>query len=841
MSAATRQNKNRKDGNANNNAQRRSGVAWRGAGNNPIGPNYNSQSHRGGPPHGGPYNNNNSFQQRPMSPPQERLQFFRNSVGSRILVHTRVTRHEGVLAPLESENLGIVLKDVKDLNQPNAPTQETLFIPYPQIIAQEATPQAPNGNFDTFRTDTDISNATNGGNIRQRELQAWKPDGPDTPDSSLPAPTFGKTDDEATFGAAATNGSWDQFVVNEQLFGVTTNFDEEIYTTKLDRSAPDYKDRERKAQQIANEILGTASSNPHIAEERNLVDDSGKNEEDKYGAVVRGANAYIPPGARRNGVNGSLQPPVKDASPAPKPEIPQVAVNAPDGTRTEVKAAPAPSSGSPSSSAATASATAKPGADTLVGSFRDFVTNERQRLTQKKQAIVRSEMDKRMADLIKFSQNFKLSQPIPEDLVPILTKDEDKQKAIIMKSNLDASSVAARSIAPTTTTTPPAAPPTTTIRFAPTVTTNQKIEAPVRKAPVPAAPVKVGTPAAKPAKPDAPPSRPIIQMKIQQIPPFNPDKRRTIANVNGVSPSTQTQPTAPASPTASVTSSTSNAFRLNINASTFKPNPNASAFNPNASAFKPSGSVPVSAAPTTAPASPKPKPVEAINPFFGARPIKKTGALHIRDDFNPFKHAKVSEASAVASIWPYNGKRYAAMFPPTPHPPPQPQSQPPPPTYEEDPAAQAAVAQRGGYNMMYAYPQHQYPGQPPQQPIMLPPGSLPPGGYMSPGPFYGAPMPYPGMPPAGTPMYGPPQLSSMPPTQPYMPPPPPGAYQTNGAPPRGSLPPAAMPPHAYYHQSPQLAHAVPYPMMMQQGGPGAPPHPYDGQGPPGPGPMSVGH
>lgn len=151
--------------------------AWRGAGNNPsIGPNYNAQSHRGGhTPHGGggpPYN---SFP-RPMSPPQERLQFFRNSVvrtvyfflfeisliegagshfhvqGSRILVHTRITRHEGVLAPFEQERGGIVLTDVKDLNNPSSAPQESLFLPFPQIIAQELTPQAPNGNnFDCKR------------------------------------------------------------------------------------------------------------------------------------------------------------------------------------------------------------------------------------------------------------------------------------------------------------------------------------------------------------------------------------------------------------------------------------------------------------------------------------------------------------------------------------------------------------------------------------------------------------------------------------------------------------------------------------------------------------------
>jgi hypothetical protein len=40
--------------------------------------------------------------------------------------------------------------------------------------------------------------------------------------------------------------------------------------------------------------------------------------------------------------------------------------------------------------------------------FRDFVTTEKQRLTRKRQALVKSEMDKRMAELVKFSQSFKV-------------------------------------------------------------------------------------------------------------------------------------------------------------------------------------------------------------------------------------------------------------------------------------------------------------------------------------------------------------------------------------------------------------------------------------------------
>jgi len=49
----------------------------------------------------------------------------------------------------------------------------------------------------------------------------------------------------------------------------------------------------------------------------------------------------------------------------------------------------------------------QPPADPLPA-FRDFVTNEKQRLTQKRQALVKSEMDKRMAELVKFSQSFKV-------------------------------------------------------------------------------------------------------------------------------------------------------------------------------------------------------------------------------------------------------------------------------------------------------------------------------------------------------------------------------------------------------------------------------------------------
>lgn len=103
-----------------------------------------------------------------------------------------------------------------------------------------------------FRTDTEISR--NGPAKRERELQAWKPEGPEATSSN--GTDFPRGDD-ATFGpGASTGGQWDQFAANERLFGVRTHFDEDEYTTRLDRNAKDFKERERRAEQLAAEITG---------------------------------------------------------------------------------------------------------------------------------------------------------------------------------------------------------------------------------------------------------------------------------------------------------------------------------------------------------------------------------------------------------------------------------------------------------------------------------------------------------------------------------------------------------------------------------------------------------
>ncbi|KJA19631.1 hypothetical protein HYPSUDRAFT_56496 [Hypholoma sublateritium FD-334 SS-4] len=73
--------------------------------------------------------------------------------------------------------------------------------------------------------------------------------------------------------------------------------------------------------------------------------------------------------------------------------------------------------------------------------FRDFMKHEKQRPTQKYQAHVKSDMDKGMADLVKFSQNSKLNNPIADGLVPILAKDEGRQRQIMEKAIAEARSI----------------------------------------------------------------------------------------------------------------------------------------------------------------------------------------------------------------------------------------------------------------------------------------------------------------------------------------------------------------------------------------------------------------
>ncbi|CAA7408913.1 unnamed protein product [Spirodela intermedia] len=112
----------------------------------------------------------------------------------------------------------------------------------------------------------------------ERELERWTPD-KDDPQCPELENIFDKH----------WNRSWNQFETNEALFGVKTTFNEELYTTKLERG-PQMREREREALRIAREIEGEDTKDLHLAEERGIHfnEDFDFDEEARFSSVYRG-------------------------------------------------------------------------------------------------------------------------------------------------------------------------------------------------------------------------------------------------------------------------------------------------------------------------------------------------------------------------------------------------------------------------------------------------------------------------------------------------------------------------------------------------------------------------
>ncbi|KAI4818576.1 hypothetical protein E4T45_10551, partial [Aureobasidium sp. EXF-8846] len=361
------------------------------------------------------------------------------------------------------------LQDVVDLSVNNL-----------YLAASEAKSQRANAP--SFRTDVEISGNLN---IHERELQPWQPSADTAIDMSLEDNT--------------RPGEWDQFAANEALYNVRSDYDENLYTTAIDRSDPDYRRRAAEAERIAREIERSAPVNSHVAEERrmNAEKDGGLDEEEKYSGVRRetnitsllkqGApNAYVPPSRRpitsQPTVPGAPYDPAIVSVARPSPSLTtnsdsQAALSKQQELKSvEAKeaqapvAAPAPSLPSvtaPAGEASDATTKSSPAAAAPVSkpipsinagkgategverkvldSFKQFSNNEKlrvqqhQRVVQERQrANARQEKSVKLNDLKKFAENFKLYSRVPEDLVPILAKTKEKQNLIVTKAELQA-------------------------------------------------------------------------------------------------------------------------------------------------------------------------------------------------------------------------------------------------------------------------------------------------------------------------------------------------------------------------------------------------------------------
>jgi hypothetical protein len=152
----------------------------------------------------------------------------------------------------------------------------------------------------SFRTDTDISGNTA---FQERPLQKWEPSSDASANLSLES--------------SGQSSGWDQFATNERLFGVRSDYDENLYTTTIDRSHPQYAERAALAEKKAREIEASLALNAHVREERSqnaAGGDKDVDEEDLYSGVYRPlssgqSNKYTPPARRPP----SIQPTISGA------------------------------------------------------------------------------------------------------------------------------------------------------------------------------------------------------------------------------------------------------------------------------------------------------------------------------------------------------------------------------------------------------------------------------------------------------------------------------------------------------------------------------------------------
>lgn len=364
------------------------------------------------------------------------LYLLAKSVGSTAIVTVSSgAQYRGIFSGSDTKNdLSVVLSQVEEHagapgeeNQTDNEFYDQLIIPSKELLdiffeTPSLKPDKPTG----FKTDTDISGKLE---LKERELQRWAPDESDS--------VLGSSLEDSNSGE-----QWDQFAVNEKKFGLQSTYDEHFYTTAIDKKHPDYIKRQKEAEKIAAEITSSShGGNVHLAEERGIVvDDSGLDEEDKYSGVDRrtvlekegSSKTYTPPRLRASANSQTTKsmpddPAIISSSLAKHPKA--------EGFHGDGVGA---SGESPKhKSPGTVSGEIE---NELVGNFKQFVSVEVQRVNQKKQQWQKKEKSERLHDFKKFSEDYKITAPVPPDLIPLLAKGKEKQEEILQRSNSAAAS-----------------------------------------------------------------------------------------------------------------------------------------------------------------------------------------------------------------------------------------------------------------------------------------------------------------------------------------------------------------------------------------------------------------
>lgn len=149
-----------------------------------------------------------------------------------------------------------------------------------------------NNNFSeksNFETDVQISQKNQSKEKQEKKLVKYQVDEKDKT-------IYNNLSLEDEINDNKNNEKWDQFEVNKKKYNVVSTYDENLYTTVLDKNKIS-KELNDYADKIINEIKNSSinEKNIHILEDRGIIDekDGDIDEEEKYSSVIRNNNNEI--------------------------------------------------------------------------------------------------------------------------------------------------------------------------------------------------------------------------------------------------------------------------------------------------------------------------------------------------------------------------------------------------------------------------------------------------------------------------------------------------------------------------------------------------------------------
>ena len=478
---------------------------------------------------------------------------------------------------------------------------------------------------------------------------------------------------------------------------MTSTYDENHYTTQIDRSASSYKLRGERAKKIAQEIEGKVGDTAHLREERGqALEEDGEDEEAKYSGVKREATrSYLPlsTGAPNSYMPPARRPPTSVATVAGAPVDPAIIssqLSRPDGVKvalpkntarivdTIAEEDPLALQGEEKSlqsvsSTLTDSASSKtqepnstlstttmpsqkspvPENDTegvevkVLEEFRNFANSEKLKLSERKRTQAHLDRTARLNDFKRFSANLNLRSAVPVDLVGILAKDPAKQEQIIEKARSDMA-VGRPEIKNSTTSEAPkvtrdiAELPITKFDPAtipPPILDRQTFLALKNRERLPSQPVGVDRSATNStvvaARGNAYSQRPALDRR--QVAPPNVPASIPLPDARMAPLTAAADMSNASSPQRSAvhTPTSSISAKFNVKALEFRPNANAAVFNPA-----------LSNAPSSPASAPRgPSPPRTISPatFFAGRKSRTDDRPSILSQFNPLERMKKDE------------------------------------------------------------------------------------------------------------------------------------------------------------------------------------------------------